>query len=233
MKAIFKREFKSYFTSPLGFFVMAVYFFFLGLFFYFSYSNGSSDNEAILISMILIVMFTVPVITMRSFSDDRKQKVDQVLFTSPVRLWSIVLGKFFAAMCMFALCFSPSIIFEIIILSYVKVPIITYLYALFGVLLLGGALISIGMFISSLTESVALSAVISLIIDIVVLYANGLAILFNADKLLKITEKVSFLDIAENFANPVFSIPDVVFFLSIIAAFLFLSERSLDKRRWS
>lgn len=233
MKAIFKREFKSYFATPLGSIILAVYYFFLGLFFYYSYSYGASDIEAIVISMVLIVMFTVPVITMRIFSDDRKQKVDQVLMTAPVKLHSIVLGKFFAAMCLYALCYAPTIIFEFIIGAHVSVSVMPYLYSLLGVLLLGGALISIGMFISSLTESVVVSAVITLIVSIVVLYARGLASLLDVEIINKIAEKIAFLDTATSFATPVFSIPNVVFFLSIIAAFLFLSVRSLEKRRWS
>ena len=233
MTAIFKREFKSYFLNPIGYIVLAVNFFFLSVYFTYLYSLGSAAIEDVIASMHFIQVFTMPVITMRLFSDERKHKTDQVLFTAPVKLSGIVLGKFFAAFCLYALCLSPTLVFEIIILSHVKISILPYLYSLLGSLLLGGALISIGMFISSLTESVVIAAVMTLITDIIVLFANSFAMLFGNDTLSNILSKIAFVDVASRFSVQVFSIPDVVYFLSIIAAFLFLSVRSIDRKRWA
>lgn len=232
MLAVFKREFKAYLTAPIGYIVLAVNFFFLSVYFTYIYSYGSSAIEDVITSMYFIIVFTMPVITMRLFSEDRKQKADQVLFTSPVTIWGITAGKFLAALCLYALSLSPTLLFEGIILIHVSVNVLPYLYSLFGALLLGGALISIGMFISSLTESVAVAAIFTLIVNIIVVFANSFAAIIGNDTVTAILSKIAFVDVASRFSVQVFSVPDVVYFLSIIAAFLFLSVRSVDRKRW-
>ena len=116
MSAIFKREFKSYFCTPVGYIVVAALYFFLGLYFSMIYSYGAPSIEVVIVSMSTVIIFVMPVITMRLMSEDRRQKVDQALLTAPVSLTSIVLGKFFAALAVFAIGFLPTIIFEIIII---------------------------------------------------------------------------------------------------------------------
>lgn len=249
MSAIFKREFKSYFTTPVGYIFLAAFYFFLGLYFYMIYSYGSPEIAAVIISMSSVTVFAIPVITMRMMSEDRRQKVDQALITAPVKLSGIVLGKYLAALSVYALAFAPTVIFEIIILSKVSVNIMSYIYPLLGILLLGGALIAIGMFISSMTESPAISAILTLVINILVLYMSNFASMITVpegsstffgklwEKIVSafalFIEKAGFISVAENFAENIFSIVDVVYFISIIAVFVFLSVRSLEKRRWS
>ena len=233
MSAIFKREFKSYFCTPVGYIVVAALYFFLGLYFSMIYSYGSPEIEMVIISMSTVVIFVMPIITMRLMSEDRRQKVDQALLTAPVSLTSVVLGKFFAALAVFALGFLPTVVFEIIILSKVSANILTYLYALLGILLLGSALIAIGMFISSTTESSVVSAILTLIVNILVLYMSSFAQMVSVNWIAKIFEKAAFISVFESFGESVFSVPNVIYFLSITAAFLFLCVRSLEKRRWS
>ena len=139
MSAVFKREFRAYFTTPIGFIVIAAFYFFLGLYFSMIYSYGSPDTAMVIVAMSTVIVFTMPVLTMRLMSEDRRQKVDQALLTAPVSLTSIVLGKFFAALAVFAIGFAPTVIFEIIVASYVSVNVMSYIYALFGMLLLGSA----------------------------------------------------------------------------------------------
>ncbi len=233
MSAIFKREFKAYFKTPIGYIVLAAYYFFLGIYFSLIYSYGSPDISSLLLAMSVVVTFTVPIITMRLMSEDRRQKVDQVLLTSPVSLSGIVFGKFFAALLVYTIGFAPSVIFEIIVASYVSVNILSFIYSLFGMILLGAALISIGMLISSLTESPVISAILTLVVNILVLYMSSFSSLINISWLSAIIKKAAFISAVESFGNNVFSIPDVVYFLSITAAFLFLCVRSLEKRRWA
>lgn len=233
MSAIFKREFKSYFQTPIGFIVLAAYYFFLGLFFSLIYKGGSPRIETVIMATSIVSVFTMPILTMRLMSEDRRQKVDQALITAPVKLTSIVLGKFFAAFAVFALSFAPTVIFEIIIATKISVNILSFVYALFGMFLLGGALISIGMFISCLTESPVVSAILTLVINILIIYMSNFASMVNNSFFAKIFEKAAFVSASESFGQNVFSIPDIVYFLSIITAFIFLSVRSLEKRRWS
>ena len=233
MSAIFKREFKAYFKTPVGFIVLAAYYLFLGIYFSIVYSAGSPDLPSLIIAMAIVVTFTVPILTMRLMSEDRRQKTDQVLLTSPVKLTSIVLGKFFAALCVYAIGFAPTVIFEIIIATHVSVNVLSFIYAVLGMILLGAALISIGMLISSLTESSVVAAILTLVVNILVLYMSSISSMVGISWLSAIAEKAAFISAVESFGKSVFSIPDVVYFLSITAAFLFLCVRSLEKRRWA
>ncbi len=233
MNAIFKREFKSYFTNPIGYIVLAVFYFFLGLYFSMIYAAGSPEIEMVISAMSTIVVFAMPILTMRLMSEDRRQKVDQALLTAPVSLYSIVLGKFLAAFAVFALGFAPTLIFEIIIAAKVSVNIFSYAYALLGMLLLGGAVIAIGMFISSLTESTVISGILTWLVNILVLYMTNFASMISVEWIANIFNRMAFISVFESFSENVFSVSDVVYFLSIIAVFLFLCVRSLEKRRWS
>ncbi|MBR4973199.1 MAG: ABC transporter permease [Clostridia bacterium] len=233
MTAVFKREFKSYFSTPIGYIVVAAYFFFLGLYFTFYYSGGSPDIASLISGMSTIAIFTVPILTMRLMSEDRRQKVDQALLTAPVSLTGIVMGKFLAALAVYAIGFAPTVIFEIIIMSYVTVNIMSYIYALIGIILLGGALIAIGMFISSLTESSVISGILTLVINILIIFMSSFSSMVSSEWLATAINKLAIMSAFENFITSMFSIANIVYFLSIMAIFIFLSIRSLEKRRWS
>ena len=233
MSAIFKRELKSYFKTPIGYIFLAFYYFFLGFNFAELYAEGSPQVPQLLLYMAIIVTFTLPIITMRLFSEDRRQKVDQVLFTSPVKLTGVVLGKFFAAFCVYAIGFAPTVIFEIIVALKTSVNIFSYVYSLLGMLLLGAALISIGMFISSLTESPSMAAIITLAVNIIAIFMTTIAGLINISWLSQICYKIAFISVVDSFGEMVLSIPDIIYFLSITAAFVFLTVRSLEKKRWA
>ena len=233
MTAIFKREFKAYFSTPIGYIFLAAFYFFLGIFFFTLFSNGSPAISEILSSMSTVIFFLLPVITMRTMSEDKRQKIDQILLTSPVKLSSIVLGKFFAALAVFAIGFAPTLIFEIIFAAFVSVNIFSYLYSLLGIMLLGGTLIAIGIFISSLTESTVVSAIITFLINIVLILITLFTSIIQNETIVKIISTISFTNVFQSFSDTVFSIADIIYFLSFIAAFLFLSVRSLEKRRWS
>ena len=246
MSAIFKREFKSYFTTPIGYVVLAAFYFFLGLFFVNIYSAGAPDITSIVIAMATIIILVLPILTMRIMSDDRRQKVDQALLTAPVKLTSIVLGKFLAAFAVFAIGFIPTIIFEIIIMSHVTVNIMSFAYALLGVLLLGGTIIAIGMFISSLTESAVISAFLTLFVNIIMLFNISAMIPIPSGEskfmqlittvvtwFVSVLDQISFINRFNQFGDNIFSVADVFYFLSVTAIFLFLCVRSLEKRRWA
>lgn len=233
MTAIFKREFKAYFATPIGYIILAAYYLFLGVYFELLYGYGAPYIQDIILAMTTIIVFTVPVITMRLMSEDRRQKVDQALLTAPVKLSGIVLGKFFAALAVFALGFAPTVIFEIIFATHVSVNVLHYIYALIGILLLGSALISIGMFISSLTESPIVSVILTLVVNILILYLDSFASMISVEWISTVASKMAFVGAVESFGQQLVSIPDIIYFLSITVAFLFLSVRSLEKRRWS
>ncbi len=233
MTAIFKREFKAFFATPVGYIVLAAFYLFSGYYFTIIYTMGSPEVQNIIMTLSTVIVFVTPLLTMRLMSDDKRMKTDQALLTAPVSLYSIVLGKFLAALAVYALGFAPTIVFEFIVLSMVEVNFLSYLYALLGAILLGAALIAIGMFISSLTESSVVSAILTFVINILIIYASNLGSIIDIGWVATVIEKIAFITAFNNFGSTVFSIPDVFYFLSITAAFLFLSVRSLEKRRWA
>ncbi len=233
MTAIFKREFKAFFATPVGYIVLAAFYFFSGYYFTILYTMGSPEVKDIIMTLSTVIIFVTPLLTMRLMSDDRRMKTDQALLTAPVSLYSIVFGKFLAALGVYALGFAPTIVFQFIVMTKVQINILSYLYALLGAVLLGAALIAIGMFISSLTESSVVSAILTFVINILIIYASSLGSMIDIGWLATVIEKVAFITAFENFGSVMFSIPDVFYFLSITAAFLFLSVRSLEKRRWA
>ncbi len=233
MTAIFKREFKAYFSTPIGYIVLAAFYFFLGVYFSIIFGYGAPQVPFVIVSMSSITVFTIPVLTMRLMSEDRRQKVDQALLTAPVSLTGIVMGKFLAALAVVALGFVPTVIFEIIVASLITVNIVSYIYALIGILLLSGALISIGMFISSLTESPVVAAIITIIVNFIVLFMSSLTSLINVEWIKAFLNNFDFITAFESFGQNIFAIKDIVYFASITAFFIFLSVCSLEKRRWS
>ena len=248
MLAIFKREFKSYFTNPFGFIILAIFYFYSSSDFATFYGAGMPYVEIIVVSISSAAIYIIPAITMRLFSDERRQKTDQALLTAPVKLINIVLGKFFAALALFSLALVPSVIFEMIVASKIEVNVLFYLYSVLGILLFASAIIAIGMFISSLTESPIISIIFTLIINYLVLTGKFAALItvptaaeswyqkvwiFIATWLVKAFSALNFVTVLEGFAYRTFIVKDIVYFLSIAIAFIFLTERSLEKRRWS
>lgn len=246
MLAIFKREFKSYFLSPMGYIYLAAMYFFLGIYFWVTFAQGIPAVPQIIHIMSTVVMFVVPVITMRLLSEDRRQKVDQALLTAPVKLSGIILGKFFAALAVFAIGFAPTVIFEMITASFVSVNVASYLYMLLGMFLYGGTIIALGMFISSLTESTALSAIVTFIVNLLIMFLPGISSSLSSTTtgnskvmqgitiaLQTVLDKLAISNAFDRFYEEIFSISDVLYLLSFIVVFLFLSVRSLEKRRWA
>lgn len=233
MSAVFKREFKAYFSSPLGYVILTAMTLFSGVFFRFMFSYGVADVSYVFSNMFTIIMFAVPILTMRLMSEDRKQKTDQALLTAPVSLWGIVCGKFFAAFSIYAIGFAPTLIYQIILSTKLSLNWLLYLSNLLGVLLYGGALIAIGLFISSLTESQVVSAVLSIIVSMFIALMDSLGTMLGGTFLPKIIEHISFAGRYETFASGIFDFSNLIFFISVAFIFIFLSVRSLDKKRWA
>lgn len=234
MGAIFRRDFSAYFNSAIGYITMAVFFFFSGLYFYTTclYSK-TSDMYYVFQSMFLVVMFVIPLFTMKLFSEERKQKTDQALLTSPISITRIVVGKYLSAIAIFAICLVIFIVFAVI-LAFIATPSIGVIFGnIFGLLLLGSSLISIGIFISALTESQAIAAIVTFAIEFVINILDSFASTVSNDFLKNLLLAFSFRTRYNDFALGLINFADVVFFLSVTALFLFLTVRVIDKRRWN
>ena len=233
MSAIFKRELKNYFSSPLGYVVFTVFALFQGFFFFFLFLNQSGNIADLFSVMLNIIMFVCPILTMRLMSEDKRLRVDQALLTAPVSLWGIVLGKFLAALTMFALCFTLTLVNQLIFAMFTTPNWIVYIGNLVGILLLGSALISIGIFISSLTESQLVSAGVSFGVVLGVMLMDSIASAVGNETISKLISSLSFAGRFESFSSGVLDFANLIFFLSITAVFLFLTVRMLEKKRWA
>ena len=193
MTAVFKREFRSFFTSPVGYVVLAVLFCFSGYFFFvYNLASGSADS-----------------------------------------LTGIVVGKFLSALLMFAIGLSITIVYAVVIAVQVTPDWMVIIGNLLGLLLLGGMVISIGMLISSLTESQFIAALGTFVVSFALLMIDNLKYLFNASWLATIVDFLSINQRYNDFTIGVIHYDDILFFLSMQVLFLFLTVRVLDRKRWS
>ena len=234
MIAIFKREFKAYFNSPVGYVIVAAFMFFGGIFFYVqSLYAGTSDMSGVFGNMFFILLFLIPLLTMRLLSDERRLKTDQALLTAPISLFSIVAGKLLSALAVYGICISVFIV-QAIVISFASSPDWPVIIGnILGLLLLGLSLISIGLFISSLTESVVVAAVATFAINIFLLLIDTIKSLLPWDFAQDVMEFISFDEKYTQMTLGVFPLFDTVFFLSVTAAFMFFTVKKLEKRRWS
>ena len=233
MFAIFKREFKAYFTSPIGWIYLAVFYFFAGLFFFIGPVLAQLPSlSPVFSSMQTIVMFLVPILTMRLFSEDKRQKTDQLLLTAPLGLTGIIFGKLLAAFAVFTLGFSATLVYAVVLDSFGTLEWAVYLSNLLGMLLLGLALISIGAFISSLTENQVVAAIGGFAVTLLLVFVDTLATLVSAGWLSTVLTNLSVYTRYNDFSLGVINFSDIIFFLSLCAVFVFLTVRVFEKKRW-
>ncbi len=232
MSAILKKELKTYFSSPIGYIFIAVLFFFGGQSFAMVIQSNSAYLSYIFNSLFTIVIFLIPVLTMRLMSEDKKLKTDQLLLTSPVSIGGIVIGKFLAAFMVFLISMVQFVLYFLILASLTKPDWNIFLGNFVGLALLGGALISIGLFISSMTESQVISAIGCLAVMLLIFLFDQIASAIPIVFISNIFKDLSFTSRYQDFVNGILNISHVVFFLSIIVAFNFLTIRVLEKKRW-
>lgn len=236
MLAIYKRELKSYFHSMIGCIIVAFMIAFTGIYFMaYNLYSGYPFFSYVLRAINYVLIIAVPLLTMRSFAEERRSKTDQLLLCAPVRLSHVVLGKYLAMVSVFAIpclvfCFYPLII-KSFGTAYLKVDYA----AIFMFFLLGCVYIAIGMFLSSLTESQIIAAITTFgTLMIVYLWGGLISFLPDIDFLVNILEKLDIVTVFENVvANQMFSVNGLIYYLSLIGVFVFLTMQSIQKRRWS
>ena len=234
MFAIFKRELKAYFTSPLGYVFLAIFYAFSGLFFYiFSLSVGSTDISSVFLMMFIVLMVFVPLLTMRLLSEDKKQKTDQLILTAPVSLLSIVMSKFLAAYAIFAIGVAVMPVYGFVMSTFATVSWLPIWGNTVGLLLLGGIFVSIGLFISSLTENQMIAAIGGFFINLMILLMNTLKSALPNGFLQDVLSSISVYSRYSEITSGIFSLSSLIFFVSVIFIFLFLTVRVLEKRRWA
>ena len=290
MNAIFKRELRSYFHGMLGYLLTAFLLASSGIYFLaLNLDYGLTDfSYYTLYRTIFMLLLYIPVLTMRSLAEERRSRTDQLLLTSPVSVWGVVLGKFFAMCAVFALpCLADAVM---ILILWALGGTVTVLAANFAGLLcyflLGCAAIAIGEFLSGLTENPIIAAVAGFSVLLLAYMMPSLRSLFNAGSAVALVVFVGIAGAAsllaglrtrsfilgclafavcclgltglflvksawlteafsavlsalclftpfEDFVNNSFSIPTLVYYLTVTAVFLFLTAQGIEKRRWN
>ena len=162
MIAIYKRELRSYFSNVTGWLFIGILLFFTGIFATsINLRSMSARFEFVLLNESLVFLLAVPVLTMRSVADEKANKTDQLLYTLPLKMSSVIIAKYLAMVTVHAITVAVMAVYPIIISLFGIMDYTMAYTALLGFFLLGCALIAIGMFLSSLTESMVIAAVLS------------------------------------------------------------------------
>ncbi|MCL2884820.1 MAG: ABC transporter permease [Oscillospiraceae bacterium] len=236
MIAVFKRELRSFFTSPVGFVILAALFGLSGFFFYsYNLSGGSPALTGLYSTLFYLAMLLIfPILAMRAFSEEKRQKTDQALLTSPVSLTGIVVGKFLAIMLVFTIGLSITILFSLIIASHTSVDWAVFFGNYIGLLLMAALFIPVGMLISLFTESQFVAALGTFIVSLLIMMISYVENLVSGVKWM--VTVLNFLAVSnryDSFTIGLIRLQDVLFFITVSGLILFLCVRVLDSRRWS
>ncbi len=236
MLAIYKRELKSSFCSFTGFLFMGIALFLPGLYFtVYCLLGGYPYYSYVVSGMGFLFLFSVPVLTMRTLAEEKKNKTDQLILTAPVSVGAIVMGKFLALVTIFAIPTLITCVYPLILTRFGTVPLGENYMAILGFFLYGMTCIALGVLISSLTESQVIAAVLSFGVLFLGYMMNALCSLISQSGNL-LTKILGCFDIytpMENLLNGTLNISSVVYFLSLTALLLFLTTQSIQKRRYS
>jgi len=251
---IFKKEFKSYFASPVAYVVITMFLILTGYFFYNSLALFSTISfqatmnpmlakqvgllnitESVVrplfgnISIILLLM--VPLLTMRLFSEEKKSGTIELLLTYPVTDMGILLGKFFACMAVFIIMIALTILYPLLVIVFGQPEIGPIITGYIGVFLVGASFVSLGIFASSLTENQIIAATVAfglLLLFWMISFSASLA----GQTLGDILSYISLTAHLESFAKGVIDTTDIVYYLIFISLFLFLTLRILESKKW-
>ena len=234
MKAVLRRELSAYFHSPIGYVFLAVFYFFSGYFFTFTCLRSMNASlSGVFAGLFSILLFLVPILTMRLMSEELRSKTDQLLLTSPLSLTGMVLGKYLAALLVYLLGISITLVYALVISTMASPHWPVVLSCFLGALLLGMAMIAIGMFISSLTQNQVIAAVGGFAVALFLILIDGLGFYLTNETLVALVMSLSFYQRFQSFALGILSLSGVGFFLGVTAIFIFLTVRVFEKRRWS
>ena len=235
MLAIYKKEMRSYFTSVIGYVFLVLYLAIAGaVFCYTTLFSMSADVTSFYTLMMVLSSVMLPLLTMKSFAEERKAKTEQLLLTSPVSIIGIVSGKFLAAFSVFAACMVLNSLYFFFLAGYASLKIAVLIGNLFAILLVGMVYIAIGLFVSSITEN-QLSAAIGTIAIILGFLAIGLiGSLIPADYSVRyVFDFISIFKRFQAFTAGYLDVAALIYYISVAFVFLYLTVRVYDRRRYS
>ena len=236
MMAVLKRELKAYFTSVIGWIFLAAFFFVFNL--YFVANNliyGTPYLSYSLSNVAFVLVIIIPILTMRSMAEDRRTKTDQLLYTAPVSIPKIIIGKFLALAAIFSVVIGAICLCPLLLSRFGSVPMAESYAAILGIWLYGCLSIAICVFVSALTESQVIAAVLSfalLFIGFMMQQITGL-ISSSENVVTKVLNALCTQTHLENFCNGILDVTGIVYYISGTVLFLFLTCQLVQKHRWS
>lgn len=224
MWAVFKKELKSYFLSPIGYVVVGILLLVASVFFYLTTVMYSSIDLGGLYFYTALygLLIAVPLLTMRMFSEERKTGTEQLVLTSPVSITGVVLGKFLAAMAVITIALIISFMYFGILCYFGSPNILVVLGAMLGFLLISGTAVSIGMFASSITESQVIAGVLTMGFLIITLFVPDLDIGL---------PDIAIMSFYQNFPSGVIKLSDVVGPVSLALMFIAFTIIVMQRRK--
>ena len=224
MWAVFKKELKSYFLSPIGYVVVGILLLVASVFFYLTTVMYSSIDLGGLYFYTALygLLIAVPLLTMRMFSEERKTGTEQLVLTSPVSITGVVLGKFLAAMAVITIALIISFMYFGILCYFESPNILVVLVAMLGFLLISGTAVSIGMFASSITESQVIAGVLTMGFLIITLFVPDLNIGL---------PDIAIMSFYQNFPSGVIKLSDVVGPVSLALMFIAFTIIVMQRRK--
>lgn len=236
MLAVYKRELKSFFRSFIGLLFIAVTLFFIGLYFtVYNMLNGYPYYSYVVSSVTFLFLVSVPILTMRILAEEKRSKTDQLILTAPVSVGGIVMGKYLALLTVFVIPTLVSCVYPLIMARYGTVPMGESYLSILAFFLFGATCIAIGLWISSLTESQVIAAVLGFaVLFLGYMMSSICSIISSTGNLL--TKLLGCFDMYTPFANLLegtLNIGSIVYYVSISALVLFLTVQSIQKRRYS
>lgn len=225
---------RSYFTGTIGYVFLVLFLAVAGLAFcYTTLFSMSAEVGSFYIIMMIFSAIALPLLTMKSFSEERKSKIEQLLLTAPVSLGSMVLGKFLAAYTMFAGATIFSSLYFLILYRYAFIQVGVLLGNIIALLLVGFVFIAIGLFVSALTENQLAAAVGTIAIIMAFLLIGLINTFLPASYWLRyVFDSVSIFTRFQTFANGYFDLSTVIYYVSMGGIFLYLTYRVYDRRRF-
>jgi len=231
---IAKRELGAYFVSPIAYVVLAIYLAVVGGLFGFIlyYSREATLGHVFLhgVSLLFLVLLT-QVLTMRLLADEQRQGTLELLLTSPLRDWEVVLGKYLASLAVLLVMMILTVHLPVLLVRVGNPDLGPVLSGYLGYLLLGSALLAIGVVASSVTQNQIVAAVLGIGITLLLWMSGALQDLVG-DSMKEVAAYLPIFDHYVDFVRGLIDTKDVIYYLSVVVLFLFLSTRVVESRRW-
>lgn len=229
---IARREVEAYFVSPIAYVVTAAFLFIMGILFErILFYSREATLRYLFQNLVFLLIFVAPLLSMRLLAEEQSSGTLELLLTSPVRDWEVVVGKFLAALALFSVMLALTLLYPLILLAFGDPDMGPILSGYLGVLLVGSGMLAIGVFTSSLSQNQIVAGVLGMAILLFLWLVGGLSEAFGPP-ISTFLNHLSLLTHFPDFTRGVIDTKGVVYYVSITAAGLFLATRSLEARRW-